>query len=365
MAKKSNKKSNKSKDINLLQKHPQVENNAYDYFNHENGKTIIEDRVPRGDQDPWTAGQPINQGALTNEDLQGLAVYAMDLLDPLIARYDEETAREDALRHAINEKDGGKYAGKLSANTFKLLTNHMEKQSSAKKSKKIDLGHSNNDKCYTGKDSKSKKKTSSMIKNEEDRMSKTEEIKELESKLAALKIEQANKGMRDIAVKVASDPEARKLFKKFMKEAASKKKKDDEDDGKDACTTKYSDKKSAEDTSAEEATEEQFSVIQELDKIAGELESEKDFELFKIAYQIDKISDVLEGKKEASTLESDSDEKYMKQYFQAGKREGDADENKYMNEFNTDVSSEVEGVVGKKASTEKKESSERRPYSII
>jgi hypothetical protein len=83
------------------------------------------------------------------------------------------------------------------------------------------------------------------------------------------------------------------------------------------------------------------SIIASLDEIAGTLEAQKDFDLFKIAYEIDRVSDVLSGKKEAATLESDTDEKYMKEFFKAGMREGDSDEKAYMNAFNTDMSTEL------------------------
>jgi DNA-directed RNA polymerase subunit RPC12/RpoP len=82
-------------------------------------------------------------------------------------------------------------------------------------------------------------------------------------------------------------------------------------------------------------------IVESLDEIAGTLESQKDYELFKIAYQIDQVSDVLMGKKEAATLESDTDEKYMKEFFKAGMREGDSDEKSYMAAFNTDTTTEL------------------------
>jgi DNA-directed RNA polymerase subunit RPC12/RpoP len=88
-------------------------------------------------------------------------------------------------------------------------------------------------------------------------------------------------------------------------------------------------------------------VAEALDEIAGLLESQNNPELTKLAYELDRVSDVLEGRKEASTLESDSDEPYMKQYFHAGARETDSDES-YMKEFNTDISTELKDKFQKK-----------------
>lgn len=84
-------------------------------------------------------------------------------------------------------------------------------------------------------------------------------------------------------------------------------------------------------------------VIESLDDIATTLESQNDPELTKIAYQIDTVADMLEGKT-AYTISGDGDEPYMKEHFKAGLREGDADEKKYMNEFNTDFTVDVEEV---------------------
>lgn len=120
--------------------------------------------------------------------------------------------------------------------------------------------------------------------------------------------------------------------------------------------SKKKDKK--EDTKKEAATK----IAESLDSIAGLLEKQKDPELLKMAYEIDRVSDVIEGKKEASTLESDSDESYMKKFFQAGVIEADSDES-YMKEFNTDVSAEL-GDKTKKNQLGK-DASNSLPYQIV
>lgn len=385
------------KEKELLNEHPEVTRNAQDYFNHENGETIIQDRVPRGDANPYSSPMPMNQGDISNDDLRGLAVYAKDIIDPVLYRYDEKTAARDALTRAVYEKDGGKYSGRLNANTFNLVLGYMEEDlPKTKMPKSVDFGQSDNER-YSGdkKDSDwrvSKKAneyletkvssdlgpgSGSPIQPEEVIMSRSDEIKALEEKLASLKAQEEKVSLAEMAEKVATDPKAREMFKQLMKEAASKDKKEDksgcgmkysgkdedknEDEKKSAM--KYSGEDSAEEEDAkEDSMESEAGIISELDKIAGELESKGDFELFKVAYQIDMVSDVLQGKKEASTLQNDPDEKFMKQYFEAGKHEGDSDENKYMNEFNTDNTKEVAGVAGKKSKTA---STQKRAYSII
>jgi hypothetical protein len=122
--------------------------------------------------------------------------------------------------------------------------------------------------------------------------------------------------------------------KKKIKGGEKKKEDDKKDDKKDI------DKKKKEKEAAAK-------VAESLDEIAGLLESQNDPELTKLAYELDRVSDVLEGRKEASTLESDSDEPYMKQFFHAGARETDSDE-PYMKEFNTDTSTELKDKFQKK-----------------
>jgi len=127
-------------------------------------------------------------------------------------------------------------------------------------------------------------------------------------------------------------------------------KKDDKKEDKKEAPKKKTEK---------EATEE---VVASLDNIAGLLENQKDPELLKLAFEIDRVSDVIEGKKEAATLESDSDEAFMRKFFHAGAFETDKDE-PYMKEFNTDTSDELaqkfkKNQLGKDAST-------KLPYQIV
>lgn len=144
---------------------------------------------------------------------------------------------------------------------------------------------------------------------------------------------------------------------KCKKKIKGDKKEDKKDDKKE-------DKKEAPKKDADKAKKEKeaaLKVAESLDEIASLLESQNDPELVKLAFEIDKVSDVLEGKREAATLESDSDEPYMKQHFHAGAPETDRDE-PYMKEFNTDISTELKdkyqkNQLGKDASS--------LPYKIV
>ena len=135
-----------------------------------------------------------------------------------------------------------------------------------------------------------------------------------------------------------------KAEKKKEEEALAEDKKDEED--------KEDDKKDKEDKEDKEDDKDASTIISELDSIAGELEASGDFELFKMAYQLDQVADVLEGKKTATALESEPDEKYMKDAFNSKIRQKDSDE-KYMESFATDKTQEVSKAYSK------------RPYGIV
>ena len=138
--------------------------------------------------------------------------------------------------------------------------------------------------------------------------------------------------------------------------------KKDDDKKEDKKEYKKEDKKEdKKDDNNKKEKEAAAKVAESLDEIAGLLEAQKDPELMKLAYEIDRVSDVLEGKKEASTLESDSDEPYMKRFFHAGAKQTDGDE-PYMKTFNTDQTTELKDKFkGKQLG---KDASVSLPYQI-
>lgn len=373
--KKSVKPADKKMVQNLLLNHPEVINNARHLFRNENGRTIVEDRVPRGDADRKTVGQPFCQGDLTDTDLRDLAKYATEIIDEGILRYDEKTAREDALHRAIDQKDGGKYAGKVGAVTYNLLLSHVGK------SKKTPVEKKANDESLNIESSKEQ---------EEAQMSNLGELAKVAEFIASQNPEQ--RLILKAMIKEAADQNDPKRWQKTMdsigikapksksaseedehageaEEMAAKKHDEDEKDHekKETAEEKKKEEKAVEvkeekDEKAEEKKEEKAeeedkekdatSIVNQLDSIAGELEQSGDFDLFKIAYQLDQVAEVLEGKKTATALESEPDEKYMKDAFNSTIRQKDKDE-KYMESFATDKTQEVSKAYSK------------RPYGIV
>lgn len=347
----------KAKAKQLLAKHPEIMYNARNLFHNENGSTIIEESVPRGDSKKEDVIMPRTQGDLTDADLREMAVFASSLVDDTLRQYDQKVAYEDALQRAIGAKDGGKYAGKVNASTFALIMDSMGK-----------------------KDKKASEEVSEPIQSvetKEARMDKELILKELEAtriKMAALEALAGDEGMDKEAGKaeMIKCPDCGgKVLKatsyclKCKKKIGGEKKEDKKEEPKEDDDKKGADKEAKEmptcakcskkhwpfqgcgkkeDKKDKEASTEKTAmenIVESLDEIAGTLEAQKDYELFKIAYQIDQVSDVLMGKKEAATLESDTDEKYMKEFFKAGMREGDSDEKSYMAAFNTDTTTEL------------------------
>ena len=323
---KDKKDDEKTKAKQLLSKHPEIMYNARNLFRNENGTTIVEESVPRGDPKKEDVIMPRTQGDLTDTDLREMAVFASSLVDDTLRQYDQKVAYEDALQRAIGSKDGGKYAGKVNASTFSLIMDTM-----GKKAKKA---------------SEETSKPIQGVETKEACMDKGMILAELEAtrvKMAALEALAGDEGMDKEAKK--EPPMCIKCKEKHWPFMGCSKKSEssepankpvDKDDKKPADKVVKKDKKEA---STEKTAME--NIVESLDDIAGTLEAQKDYELFKIAYQIDQVSDVLMGKKEAATLESDTDEKYMKEFFKAGMREGDSDEKSYMAAFNTDTTTEL------------------------
>lgn len=186
------------------------------------------------------------------------------------------------------------------------------------------------------------------------------EAEELQNKLAAVSMLLDEDGDEKEAGSdwMAAMAKARKELSKGGKKPSFK---EVSDRAKELHKSSKGDEKEASEET--EASTEEPTIVDQLDEIAEVLEQQNDPELLKVAYQLDVVSDVLEGKKTAAALESEPDEAYMKKYFRAGLREGDADEKSYMKEFNTDLSEETSRVPGH-VSVEHKNASEL-PYRKV
>jgi hypothetical protein len=388
----------KSKALNLLKKHPQITNNARGLFRNENGKTIVEEIVYRGDPKTCDIIMPRNQNDLTEEDLRSLSLHASSIINKNIEKYDPILAAEDALTMSIGSKDNGKYGGKIDASTFQLIINNMMSSKTASdnsteveapKPKKnseeseeapeeltgIERGNANvSNKIKELKEreteTNAKAKARAKARAEERALRKEKETEPSETEPSidvpeedTMDKEQLKKEKEALQRKLAAISELIGEDDKKEEVEASQGAGDVEED---QATVEDKNNPAEPDKSASEEDDEDSDtaknpITASLDLIAGELEKQNDPELFKMAYQLDQISDILEGKKEAATFESDPDEKFMKTFFKGGLVEGDSDE-AYMKEFNTDVSTEVNKV---KYMNKGKEASTKLPYQKL
>ena len=144
MAKKSSKKEvkpAKKKVQGVMEKHPVVQNGARGLFRNENGTTIVQERVPRGDLPQDAVIMPRTEGDLTDDDIEIIVKEAKSLIDPLLEKYDSDVASEDALMKALHSMGGGKYQGRVGANTQKLILDTMKggkKEPARKKAADVD-----------------------------------------------------------------------------------------------------------------------------------------------------------------------------------------------------------------------------------
>lgn len=392
----------------VLEGHPGVRNNARGYFRNENGKTIVQERVPRGDLPQDAVIMPRTEADLTDEDIRGIAKEAKGLIDPVIEKYDGDAAMQDALSKAIWTMGGGMYQNRVGANTQALILDVMkgDKGKSAKEASE-EVEAANIDTLI-----ESIPVTSGGAGGDQPKGKAPQEAappKEAMMDKETLRKEAANLSKKLDALKVLLDEDEGEDVEACERIAGSKKgpgkpdgtgpfggtdecqmsKKDegsedsdesDEDNGAEktagskkgpgipdgtgprggtgACPmTKSEGDEGDEDEEKgekEEPETAEASVVGAIDEIAEMVEKEardkKDLDLFRIAFQLDCVSDYLSGEKDAAVLQSEPDEDFMRKAFHAGAPEKDADE-PYMKEFDTDPTTEVAGVVGKTAAS--------------
>lgn len=100
---------------NYIAQFPEVQRNAYHYFNYDH--RVVEERVDRGDQRP-----PYKYADdLTNQDYDCLLSYAKTIQNPILMKYDQKVACEDALHTAIRSFQNGLFDGKVNADRFAAL----------------------------------------------------------------------------------------------------------------------------------------------------------------------------------------------------------------------------------------------------
>jgi len=100
---------------NFIAQFPETTQNAYKYFNYDH--RVVDERVERGDAKP----QYKDADDLTNGDYDALLGYAKTIMNPILMKYNERVAREDALHSAIRSFNNGMFDGKVNANHFNVL----------------------------------------------------------------------------------------------------------------------------------------------------------------------------------------------------------------------------------------------------
>lgn len=120
------------KSKSVLQKHPEVRNNAADYFTYE--KTpIIEESVNRGD----ARTESVNQYDITDEDIKKIAKVAVNLVNKDLLESDRTAAIDSAVAEAIHTVDASQWQHKVNTSTFILIADQTEKLLTAAKEEKI------------------------------------------------------------------------------------------------------------------------------------------------------------------------------------------------------------------------------------
>lgn len=105
---------------NYIAQFPEVRHNAYKYFNYDN--RIVSEKVERfDDKIPYQGPDD-----LTNSDYNRLVTYAKTLINPVLAKYSNRIANEDALNIAIRSFNKGQFDGKVNAGRFDILIKAME-----------------------------------------------------------------------------------------------------------------------------------------------------------------------------------------------------------------------------------------------
>jgi len=373
----ADKKAKKKKEVKpaekklegVLERHPDVRSNARGYFRNENGKTIVQERVPRGDLPQDAVIMPRTEADLTDDDIRKIAKEAKSRIDPLLEKYDSDAAMQDAMMKAVWSMGDGMYQNRVGASTQALILDVMKGGGKKSKEASDDAEAADIDTLIEsipvtsggagGGQPKGKAPQEAAPPKEAmmDKEALRKEAASLSKKLDALKVLLDDEGDGDdveACEKFAGSkkgpgvPDGTGPFGGTDECQMSKKEsgKEPEEPGEDE--SKESEKSKEEPETAE------ASVVGAIDEIAEMVEKEardkEDLDLFRIAFQLDCVSDYLSGEKDAAVLQSDPDEDFMRKAFHAGAPEKDADE-PYMKEYDTDLTTQVAGVVGKTAAS--------------
>lgn len=122
-----------AKKAKILDEHPEVKDNAADYFTFE--KTpIIEETVNRGD----VRQMGPKAYDITDDDIKDLAKFAIDAnVDKNLLEANRTAAIESAVSMAIGSYDNGRWQGRVNSKTSDLIIGEAEKRLKSKQEKKI------------------------------------------------------------------------------------------------------------------------------------------------------------------------------------------------------------------------------------
>jgi hypothetical protein len=102
-----------------INRFPETLNNAYRYFNYD--RRVYEERVPRGD----VASQYKGPDEFSDVDYNGLVGHAKTLVNPILLKYSQKVAYEDALHQAIKSYGNGVFDNKVNAGRYAVLLQSM------------------------------------------------------------------------------------------------------------------------------------------------------------------------------------------------------------------------------------------------
>lgn len=265
---------------------PEVRNNAYKYFNYD--RRVVQETVPRGGQAVGAKTPYRGPEDLCNANFDDLVKNAQTRINPILAKYSQVVACEDALHTAIRDFAKGYFDNKINANRFAVLLKAMMVPSSCP--------------------------MAPVMAEEEIEAARKKKEKAPESKRISPTTLTRQLGLTPLDI-----PQRARIRKRTQAPTLVREKgqviiqSTDQSPIKEAEMLK----------NAKQYTE-------RLDKIAEELQTTSP----EIALQIDMVSDVIEGRREASSLKFDPDEaRYMANRFDYRVRARNADE-PYMDKFN-------------------------------
>lgn len=180
------------KSKSVLQKHPEVRNNAADYFTYE--KTpIIEESVNRGD----SRASQVTQYDITDEDVKKIAKVAVNLINKDLLESDRTAAIDSAVAEAIHTLDDSKWQSKVNTSTFIIIAEQTDKLLTAAKEDKIMSKSTQNEKVQDMAFTHTSEKTAATVTK-----GPNNSVIKLEGKNKATQISESGKSSRMPAGKV-------------------------------------------------------------------------------------------------------------------------------------------------------------------